>query len=184
MDAKNSFKEEDFVKENVLFGIIGAFLFSLAGGIIYVLLSMVGFVAALSGLVGVVCAIKGYEIFSKKISKRGIIISVAIAGIVLILAWNLGFCIDMIDAYEMWFEQGEVDFVPTIFEYIPYAVYDLIVNPLYFADLLLGLIFGAIGCWSYVTNSLKKQKAIEEYKAAQQAQLQNANIGTADEDEN
>ncbi|MBR5767747.1 MAG: hypothetical protein IKX86_03615 [Clostridia bacterium] len=48
------FKEK---KENVVAGIVGAFLFSLAGAVVWVLLHLVGFVAAISGLVGVVCAI-------------------------------------------------------------------------------------------------------------------------------
>ncbi len=147
-------------EENVLFGVVGAFLFSLVGGVMYILLSMVGFIAALSGLVGVVCAIKGYAFFSKKESKKGIIISVIISALVLVLAWYVGFCLDMVEAYKLWYAEGEVDYAPTFFEYFPFGVIDLTVNTLYFVDLFLSLALGAVGCASYVSNRLKRQKAI------------------------
>ena len=41
-------------RENVLGGIVGAFLFSLAGGVIWFQLDMVGFYAGISGLIGAV----------------------------------------------------------------------------------------------------------------------------------
>ncbi len=145
--------------ENVLFGIIGAFLFSLVGGVLYIVLSRIGYIAALSGLIGVVCAIKGYSFFAKKDSKKGIIISVIIAALVLIIAWYVGFCLDMVDAYKDWLAAGEVDYAPTIFEYIPYGFYDLTVNPAYFGDLAISLLLGAVGCGSYVATLLKRQKA-------------------------
>ncbi|MBO5767302.1 MAG: hypothetical protein J6R49_02135, partial [Clostridia bacterium] len=53
-------------QENVLAGIVGALLFSLAGGIVWFLLYQIGFLAAISGIIGVVCAIKGYAIFGKR----------------------------------------------------------------------------------------------------------------------
>ena len=45
--------------ENVLAGVVGAFLFSLVGGILWFVLYQIGYVASVSGLVGVVCAVKG-----------------------------------------------------------------------------------------------------------------------------
>lgn len=154
-------------EENVLFGIVGAFLFSLVGGVVYVILNMVGFLSALSGLIGVVCAIKGYAFFSKKESKRGLIISVIMAAIVIIIAWYVSFCLDMVEAYEYWYQEGEVDYAPTFFEYIPYGFYDLVVNPMYFVDLGLSLVLGAVGCGSYVSQMMKRQNAIAEHQAAQ-----------------
>ena len=155
-------------EENVLFGAVGAFLFSLVGGgFVYVLLNMAGFLSALSGLIGVVCAIKGYTFFAKGESKRGLIISVVIAAVVLIIAWYISFCLDMVEAYEYWYQEGEVDYAPTFFEYIPYGFYDLVVNPMYFVDLGLSLVLGAVGCGSYVSQMMKRQNAIAEHQAAQ-----------------
>jgi hypothetical protein len=61
-------------QENVVAGIFGALLFSLAGGIIWFLLYQIGYLAAISGIVGVICAIKGYGIFGKRESVKGVII--------------------------------------------------------------------------------------------------------------
>jgi hypothetical protein len=76
-------------------------LFSLAGGIIWFVLYQVGILAAISGLIGVVCAIKGYAIFGKRESTKGIIISTVIAFIVLVLAWYLCLSYDVYDAYQL-----------------------------------------------------------------------------------
>ncbi len=153
-------------EENVLFGIIGAFLFSLVGGVMYVVLSMIGFIAAISGLIGVVCAIKGYTFFAKKESKKGIIISVIISALVLVIAWYVGFCIGLVDAYELWYETGEADFVPTIFEALQFGFLYIPDNLSFLWDLVLSLGLGAIGCWSYVATTLKRQKALAEAAAA------------------
>ena len=57
-------------------GIVGALVGSLLGVACIVILSQLGYVAALSGVVMAVCTLKGYEIGSGKLSKRGIVISV------------------------------------------------------------------------------------------------------------
>ena len=61
--------ETDEIKENVLAGIVGAFLFSLVGGILWFVLYQIGYIASASGLVGVICAVKGYTIFAKTKNK-------------------------------------------------------------------------------------------------------------------
>ncbi|MCI5512677.1 MAG: hypothetical protein MR471_00975 [Clostridia bacterium] len=44
----------DEPQENVFAGAVGAFLFALAGGIVWFILYLLGFLAAISGIVGVV----------------------------------------------------------------------------------------------------------------------------------
>ena len=66
------------VKENVLAGAVGAFLFALVGGVLWFVLYLVGFFAGISGLVGAVCAVKGYSLFSKKESVKGIVIAIPV----------------------------------------------------------------------------------------------------------
>ena len=65
-------------RENVISGIVGAFLGSLIGVVVIVLLDQLGYVAALSGIVMGVCTLKGYELLGGKLSKRGVVISVLI----------------------------------------------------------------------------------------------------------
>ena len=148
--------------ENVIAGIGGAFLFSLAGGAVWFGLYMAGFIAALSGIVGVICAFKGYSIFSKKESMKGLVISTVMALIVIIAAWYLCLSYDVYQAYQEWFEIGEIDFTLTYSESVQIA-YMFLEDPAvatgYLTDLGLGLVFCIIGAGSYVVNMAKKIKA-------------------------
>ncbi len=148
-------------KENVLLGIIGAFLFSLVGGVLYIVLSWVGFIAAISGFVAVFCAIKGYSFFGKKESKKGVIISVIVSAIVLVIAWYLGFCIDMINAYEEALKAQGLKFDIGFFEYLTkYSFEDLKINPEAFVNLAMSLGLGIVGCFSYVKGLLKPRTTV------------------------
>lgn len=57
--------------ENVVAGLVGAFLGSLVGVGCTVVIGQLGYVAAFSGLVMAVCTIKGYEKFSGSMSRKG-----------------------------------------------------------------------------------------------------------------
>lgn len=65
-------------KENVIGGILGAMLGSVFGVLCILILSRLGYVAALSGVAMAIGVLKGYEILGKKISQKGIIISIVI----------------------------------------------------------------------------------------------------------
>ena len=171
------------VQENVAAGLVGAFLFGLAGGIVWVLLSLVGFFAALSGFVGVICAVKGYEIFAKKLSVKGVVFSVIIAFLILVLAWYLCLSLDILNAYKEWYAAGEVDVVPTYGQCVqiaPIFLTDPEVAVSYFVNLGLGLLFALIGCFSYIRNLVHTLKA---EKAAAEAQQQAIAYGTAPAEE-
>ena len=61
--------------ENVVTGIVGALIGAALGGASIVLLSQIGYIAAISGFILAVCTLKGYELLGGQLSKRGIIIS-------------------------------------------------------------------------------------------------------------
>lgn len=150
--------QESEVKENVLAGIVGAFLFSLAGAAVYVLLNMIGYIASISGLVGAVCAVKGYSVFSKKESKKGIVIAAIISVLVIVLAWYFCMAYDLYDAYKSFYEAGETDFYYTFGEAVQVAPLFLAepeIARAYLGDLALSLLFCLLGCGSYVFTKLK-----------------------------
>lgn len=64
--------------ENTVSGIVGAFLGSLLGGASIVLFDQLGYVAALSGIILAVCTLKGYELLGGRLSKKGVLISIAL----------------------------------------------------------------------------------------------------------
>ena len=164
-------------KENVLAGAVGAFLFSLAGGILWFVLYQIGYLAAVSGLVGVICAVKGYTFFAKtkNESVKCLVISSIIAVLVLVAAWYLCVAYDIYLAYQAWFEAGEVDFTYTFFESVqvaPYFFEDSEFLAAYLGDLVKGLLFAVLGIISYLASREKKKKqqaAMEAAKAAAEA---------------
>ena len=161
-------------KENVLAGAVGAFLFSLVGGILWFVLWQVGVLAAVSGLVGVICAVKGYTFFAKtkRESKACLILSVIIAMLVLAVAWYACVAYDIYLAYQEWFAAGEVDFTLTFFEAVnavPYFFQDSEILLPYLGDLGMGLLFAVVGIISYLASREKKMKAQAAAEAARAA---------------
>jgi uncharacterized transporter YbjL len=161
-------------KENVLAGAVGAFLFSLVGGILWFVLWQLGFLASLSGLVGVICAVKGYTFFAKtkKESKICLVLCVIIAMAVLAIAWYACVAYDIYLAYQEWYAAGEVDFTLTYFESVsavPYFFEDSEILTAYLGDLGMGLIFAIVGVVSYLASREKKMKAQAAADAARAA---------------
>ena len=155
----NSVNEKNVAfKENVLAGIVGAFLFSLVGAAVYFLLHLIGYIASISGLIGAVCAVKGYAVFAKKESKKGIIIAAVISLLVMAIAWYLCLAYDVYDAYKLWYEAGEVDFTITFADAVQ-AAHVFLEEPEiaseYFKDLVIGLLFCVLGAGSYIVNKVK-----------------------------
>lgn len=167
--------------ENVVAGSVGAFLFALIGGVIWFVLYQVGFLAGISGLIAVIAAVKGYTVFSKKESLKGVIISVIMAIIVMIIAWYLCLSTDVYNAYQEWYKNGEVDFTVTFFEAVRGAYVYLMepeIGPSYFGDLAIGLGLCAIGAASHISTTVKRLKAeavAEQNKAAEVEAVENSN---------
>ncbi len=148
--------------ENVVAGSVGAFLFALVGGVIWYVLYQVGFLAGISGLIAVIAAVKGYTVFSKKESLKGVIISVIMAIVVMIIAWYLCLASDVYSAYQEWYKNGEIDFTITFFEAVRGAYVYLMepeIGPSYFGDLAIGLGLCAIGAASHISTTVKRLKA-------------------------
>ena len=165
-------------KENILAGVVGAFLFSLVGGILWFVLYQVGYLAAISGLIGVVCAVKGYTFFAKTKdeSVRCVIISIITTVIVLAISWYLCVAFDIYNVYQEWFAAGEVDFTYTFFEsvqVVPYFFEDSEILIAYLKDLGLGLLFAGLGVVYYLSireKRMKKQAAEAALKAKAEAE--------------
>lgn len=167
-------------KENILAGVVGAFLFSLVGGILWFVLYQVGYLAAISGLIGVVCAVKGYTFFAKtkNESVRCVIISIITTVIVLAISWYLCVAFDIYNVYQEWFAAGEVDFTYTFFEsvqVVPYFFEDSEILIAYLKDLGLGLLFAGLGVVYYLSIREKKMKK-QAAETALKAKEENATV--------
>lgn len=62
-------------KDNIIAGIVGAFIGTAIGVALIVILGQLGYIASIAGVVMAVCALKGYELLGGTLSKRGIICS-------------------------------------------------------------------------------------------------------------
>ena len=156
----NGFNPVQEKKENVLLGIIGAFLFSLAGAVVWVLLDLVNFIAAISGLVGVFCAIQGYRIFAGKLSKKGIIISVIIAFLVLAAAWYGCIVKDVMKATGCTFAEA--------FKYSFQVLKITGTTGSYIVSLLMGLGFAVLGSFGTIKmafNNVKAEKVAQQQRS-------------------
>lgn len=145
-------------KERVLPGILGALLFSLAGGIIWFVLWQIDIIAGISGIVGVICAIKGYEIFAKKSSTKGVVIASVFALLVIVFAWYLCLCQDVYNAFA---EMGLPITFGESFELGVEFLKDPEVGGGYISDLAFGVIFAIVGAIGYVVQSAKNAKAVK-----------------------
>lgn len=68
-------QQKEQKKENIVGGIVGALLGSLLGVVVIIILSRMGYVAALSGVIMAVGVLKGYELLGGKLTTKGIVIS-------------------------------------------------------------------------------------------------------------
>lgn len=132
--------------ENVVLGIIGAILGAIIGSILWILLDQVGFIASIAAFAIVFCAVKGYEILGKKISKKGIIISVVITVIIVVLAdmLSMGFSI-----YREFSAEYEISVADAILS-VPGFLTEPQILTQFLLNLAIGYIFVAIGCFKFV----------------------------------
>ena len=169
---KNTEKTNEIIteqNENVLAGTIGAFLFALVGGVIWYIFYQMGFILGLSGMVGVICAVRGYSFFAKKESKKGIVIAAIMTVLVIIISWYLCLATDVLAAHEDWLANGEITplEMPTFFECVRFSyvyLFDAEVAAGYLKDLAVGLIFCIVGVITSLSN-LRKKRAKKNVKA-------------------
>ena len=155
--------------ENILAGIVGAFLFSLAGGVIWFILDRIGFYAGISGIVAVVCAVKGYQVFARRDSKKGVILAVIVSMLTMVLAWYCCLALDVFQAYKEWYAAGEVDFTLTYFQSLRNAylfLEDWDIAGGYFLNLGIGLLLCIVGSLRFIINAFK---SVDAPSAAAQA---------------
>lgn len=89
--------------ENVIAGLVGAFLGSLIGVVCTVIIGQLGYVSAFSGLVMAVCTIKGYEKFSGSMSRKGAAIALIVTVIMTYMGNRCDFALSVCLAWDVHF---------------------------------------------------------------------------------
>ncbi len=138
-------------KENVVAGVVGALIGSLLGVASIVILSQLGYVAVVSGIIMAVCTLKGYELLGGKLSNKGIIIGVAIMLI-------MTFFGDRVDWAIVVARELGIDFA-TAFQGISLLLeQEIIEASTYWGNLVLLYIFVLIGIVPTVLGAIRSRK--------------------------
>lgn len=149
-------------REHILAGMFGAFIYAWVGGALWFVLYQLGFLAAASGVVAAIFAYRGYVKFAKRESIKGVIFSSIIAFLVLIGTWYLCVAKDIYSWYQIWYSNGEVEYMPN-FGGCLRVVPDFLENPsfgdVYYEDLLKGLGFAVLGTFGTIISKIKELRA-------------------------
>ncbi len=138
-------------KETLAGGIVGALVGSLIGVASIVLLSQLGYVAALSGVIMAVCALKGYELLGGKLTKKGVIIST----VIMIIMTYVG---DRLDWGILIARELETD-VFYGYRLVPLLLSEEIIDMTnYVLNLVLVYAFLLVGAIPTIRNAMRKDK--------------------------
>ena len=90
--TEKTYKEQNTV-ENVPLGIIGAILGGLTGAIMWILFSLIGRIVFVAGALSCIAGYFGYKLLGKKMSKKGLVISLVVAFVILIAGMYFSFAL-------------------------------------------------------------------------------------------
>lgn len=135
--------------ENVLLGIVGAFLGSILGVVLFLLIGLLGYIAMISGIVMGLATMKGYQFLGKKLSKKGMVISVLVVLIMTYVANRLDFALAIAreTGWSFWEVYQELS---AILDYYP----DLVGE--YIRNLLLAYAMSGVAVF-YLIRETKKE---------------------------
>ena len=90
-------------------GLLGAAIFSLGGGMLYILLYPFAFWSALGGLTGILLGLWGYKLLGKKSSGFGVAAAAGTTLLWLLAAWYLCLSRDVYESFADWYAKGLVE---------------------------------------------------------------------------
>lgn len=143
-------------RENVMAGLVGAVIGAVIGGASIVLVSRLGFVASICGVILAVCTLKGYELMAGSMGKTGIVICVALMLVTPYIADRLDWAIVLMEYYKESF--GETLSLGMAFSMIPELLAeDVIEMSTYVSTLVKLYLFTALGAVGSIVSAVKKK---------------------------
>ncbi len=135
-------------RENVVAGVVGAFLGSLIGVACTVIVGQLGYTAAFTGLIMAVGALKGYELMGGTLSKKGAAISCVLVLVMTWFAHRLTWAVAVAIAAEL--------NVFSCFQAVPNLLdAGVIESRAYWADLVLLYVFTLVGAVPMIVAGLR-----------------------------
>ncbi len=133
---------------NLPMGILGAFVGSLIGVAVWVIIYKLGYVAGITGFVMSVCCFKGYELLGGRIDKKGVYIALAIAIVMLAFAEMIAIGLEIHSVMNEYYSLSMME----SFSLIPTFLKDGEVVFGVVKDLLSGYVLMGVASFSYIRN--------------------------------
>lgn len=152
--------------EKVAAGIIGAILFSLIGGALYIALYKIDIFSPVSGIAAVILSIVGFRLFGKKPSLKSVFIPMIITIAVMVLAIYLTLAWDAYSVYAIWYENGEAEHSITAGQALLYG-YQFLADPgilaYYIKQFGLTVLFCIVGSVLFIIDGIKLYREQRDY---------------------
>ena len=154
--ASSAVQPQEKKHENVIAGIVGAFLFSLIGGALYFIIYQFGYIAGICGLVTVVLATFGYQLFSGvKSSVKGIIIAIITSILAIVLAEYLGLSYTIYDEFKALYEISFFDAVRATPDFLAEGE----IMAAFLKDLAIAFVLGAVASIGNIRSAVAANRA-------------------------
>ena len=139
-------------RENMVAGIVGAVIGALIGAGCIILVSQLGYIASVCGLILAVCTLKGYELLAGRLSGKGIAVCILLMIMTPYLADRIDWAILIM---QEWADYG-VTFAEA-FGIFPELLKDGTVElAIYMKNLLMIYGFAILGAFTTLRNALRK----------------------------
>lgn len=144
----NSVNSIQTKKDIFILGLIGAVFGALLGSVLWIVLDQVGFIAGIAGYAIVFCSVKGYDLFGRTISRKGIVISILVSLLTILFAdcFSLG-----ISIYREFSTTYSLTFLDALMS-VPYFLTEEEVLKSILINLGIGYLFAIWASASFVKN--------------------------------
>ncbi len=152
--------------ENIAAGALGALLFALIGGALWVFIFWADIFPSICGLACIVAAVIGYRLFGKKASLKGVFIAFAAAVFVMLIACYFSLAIDVYNTLNRLYADGEYSHQVSFLNAVAYSYQFLSqaeVVKLLLKDFGWGMLFCVIGAFTFVVDGIRQHKRQKEY---------------------
>lgn len=142
------------VSSNVIPGIVGAFLGSLVGVAMWIVVYNLGYIAGLSGAVMVICSMMAYKKFGKCLDLKGIIICVVLCIGMIYISQRLSLSIELYKEFNDYgYDVSFFDCYKNMFDVLDAADN----KSAFWGDLGMGYALFALASTSYIVSTIRNR---------------------------